>query len=588
MLYFDEEKEITMQETDTSEAMARLQGFDDFVQQIMQNWKVQGLAVAIIKDGEVIFSQGFGKRDVAKDLDVTPQTLFPIASCTKAFTTGALAVLADAGKLDWDTPLRVYMPEFKLRDLFASERMTPRDLVSHRSGLPRHDMSWYNANVTRQELFERLQYLEPTKDFRSLWQYQNLMYMAAGYLVERITGQTWEEFVREHLFVPLDMTTSNFSIIETVEQASNFSHPYQEKDDEVKEMPFYGAQGAIGPAGAIVSCIDEMSHWVLMHMNKGKYNDKQIISSSQIAQMHSPQMIIPETGRFAELPYASYALGWFVTPYRGHPMVQHGGNIDGFSSLTSLFPHENVGVVVLTNMNASPVPAILTYKAFERLMSLDQIDWSTRFKKDQAEMKEAGKKGKEKTEADRVPDTQPSHELGAYVGDYENPGYGVIEVKSNGDELQATFNNITAPLKHYHYDIFELQIERFEMDLKASFLTNFKGDIDTLIVPLEVTASDIVFKRIASKEMTERSFLEQFTGEYELLGMRVIVVLKGENMLQVTVPGQPEYELEPYKGTEFRVKGISGFSLEFKRDDAGTVTEMLVTRPYGTFTAKKV
>src|SRR5581483_5464467 len=520
MLYFDEEKEITMQETDTSEAMARLQGFDDFVQQIMQNWKVQGLAVAIIKDGEVIFSQGFGKRDVAKDLDVTPQTLFPIASCTKAFTTGALAVLADAGKLDWDTPLRVYMPEFKLRDLFASERMTPRDLVSHRSGLPRHDMSWYNANVTRQELFERLQYLEPTKDFRSLWQYQNLMYMAAGYLIERITGQTWEGFVSQHLFAHLEMTASNFSITETAEHADDFSHPYREKDDKVEEMPFYGAQGAIGPAGAIVSNVDEMGRWVLMHLRDGKYNDKQVLSASQVTLLHSPQMIIPETGKFAEIPYSSYALGWFVTPYRGHPMIQHGGNIDGFSSLTSLFPHENIGMVVLTNMDSSPVPGILTYHVFERLAGLDTIDWSARYKKDWAEIKEAEKKGKEKSETDRVANTHPSHELDAYVGDYEHPGYGVIAITREGDGLQASFNNITAALKHYHYDIFDLQIERFDLDLKVSFLTNFKGDIDTLVAPLEVTARDIVFKRVASKEMTERSFLEQFVGAYELMGVR--------------------------------------------------------------------
>src|SRR5437660_2088944 len=222
-----QDKDVMMQETHASEAIARLQGFDDFVYQVMQDWKVQGLAIAIIKDGEVILSRGFGKRDVANDLDVTPHTLFPIASCSKAFTTAALAVLADMGKLDWDTPVRVYMPEFKLLDPFATERMTPRDLVSHRSGLPRHDMAWYNASATRRELFERLQYLEPTKDFRSLWQYQNLMYMAAGYLVERITGQTWEEFVRQHLFAPLEMTASNFSIVETVEQAENFSHPYK-------------------------------------------------------------------------------------------------------------------------------------------------------------------------------------------------------------------------------------------------------------------------------------------------------------------------------------------------------------------------
>ncbi len=577
-----------MSETHASEATARLQGFDDFVHQVMRDWKIQGLAIAIIEDGKVILSRGFGKRNVAADLEVTPQTLFPIASCSKAFTTAALAVLADEGKLDWDTPVRVYMPEFKLFDPFATERMTARDLVSHRSGLPRHDLSWYNASATRSELFERLQHLEPTKDFRSFWQYQNLMYMAAGYLIERITGQTWEEFVQRHLFTPLDMTASNFSILETVEHANDFSHPYKETNDKAEEIPFYEAQGAIGPAGAIISNVSEMSRWVLMHLQNGKYNGKQVLSASQVALLHSPQMIIPETGKFAEIPYSSYALGWFITPYRGHPMIQHGGNIDGFSSLTSLFPHENIGMVVLTNMDGSPVPAILTYHAFECLSDLDTVDWSTRYKKDWAELKEAEKKGKEKSATDRVANTHPSHELDAYVGDYEHPGYGVIAVTRNGDELQASFNNFTALLKHYHYDIFELQIERFEMNLKVSFLTNFKGNIDTLVAPLEVTARDIVFKRVADKRMTEKSFLEQFVGTYELMGERAIVTLKGEKTLQLAIPGQPEYELEPYKGTEFHVKSMSGFSLEFMRDATGQITAVVITQPYGTFTAKKL
>ena len=159
-----------MQTSPTPEIATRIEGFEEFVQSMMKEWKVQGLAMAIVKDGEVIFSKGFGSRDVAKDLEVTPHTLFPIGSGTKAFTTAAMAILADEGKLDWDTPVRHYLPTFKLYDPFMTERMTPRDLVSHRSGLPRHDLVWYNSSASRQELFDRLQYLEPTKHFRAVWQ----------------------------------------------------------------------------------------------------------------------------------------------------------------------------------------------------------------------------------------------------------------------------------------------------------------------------------------------------------------------------------------------------------------------------------
>ncbi len=336
-----------MQETQSVATTAKLAGFDEFVRQTMQDWKIQGLAVAVVQDGRVIFSQGFGQRDAAHALPVTEQTLFPIASCTKAFTTAALGILADQGKLDWNAPVRTYLPAFKLYDAFATERMTARDLVTHCSGLPRHDLMWYNSTAAREDLFERLRYLEPTKDFRSFWQYQNLMYMAAGHLVSQIAGQSWEEFVRQAIFDRLDMVNSNFDISETAQKAADFSHAYKEENDEVKEIPFYAAQGAVAPAGAIVSNIDEMSRWVMMHMNKGKYNDVQIVSENQIALLHSPQMIIPERSQFAETPYASYAFGWCVQPYRGHPMIHHSGGIDGFSSFTSLFPGDNFGMVVL-------------------------------------------------------------------------------------------------------------------------------------------------------------------------------------------------------------------------------------------------
>ena len=576
-----------MQTTPTPEVSSRLAGFEEFVQNIIKEWKIQGLAMAIVKDGEVIFSKGFGLRDVANGLEVTPHTLFPIASCTKAFTTAAMAILVDDGKLDWDTPVRHYLPNFKLYDPFMTDRMTPRDLVSHRSGLPRHDLMWYNSSASRQELFDRLQYLEPTKDFRAVWQYQNLMFMTAGYLVGQVAGQSWEEFVQKRIFDVLGMKSSNFSIETTIQEAVDYAHPYREVGDEVKEIAFYAAQGAIAPAGAIVSNVEHMSKWVMLHLNKGKVGDRQVISESQMVQLHTPQMVIPGAEVYKEVPYTSYALGWFVQPYRGYSMLHHGGNIDGFSSLTSFLPDENIGMVVFTNLNHSPVPVILTYNAAERLLGLNEVPWSERSMKLYDEMKEAEKKGKEKSGTDAVPNTKPSHPLEAYTGDYAHPGYGTISIKRDGDQLKAIFNHMEMPLKHYHYDIFEMAIERFELSFKVSFIANVKGDVDTLVAPFEPTVSDIIFRRVAGKELTDKRFLEQFLGEYEVMSASMFITLKGENALLVSIPGQPDYELTPYKGTEFQVKGLSGFSIEFKQDEAGTVTEALITQLSSVFTAKK-
>jgi CubicO group peptidase (beta-lactamase class C family) len=570
------------------DAMIQLRGFDDFVRTVMRDWRVRGLAMAVIKENEIIYAQGFGQRDEAQDLPVTSQTLFPIASCTKAFTTAAMSKLADQGKLDWDTPVRAYIPSFKLYDPFASERVTPRDLVSHRTGLPRHDLVWYNnTTATRRDLFERLQYLEPTKDFRSFWQYQNLMYMAAGYLVETISGQTWEEFVRQNIFQPLEMKKSNFDIVQTTREASDYSHPYKEIKDEIKEIPFYGAQAAIAPAGAIVSNITEMSNWVLMHLNQGKYNGIQIISEQEVEQLHTPQMVIPQVSLYPEMPYASYAMGWVVEPYRGYPMIDHSGGIDGFRSLTTLFPRERIGIVVLSNISQLNIPEILTYNVFERLLGLDETPWSERFMKEHLGFKEAEKRGKEQSETKRIAGASPSHPLAAYTGDFEHPGYGILSVTLNEGELQGMLNNIVFPIRHYHYDIFEVILERWEEEMKASFLTNVKGDIDTLIVPLEPTGNDIIFKRVPNKEMRDRAFLEQFVGVYEFLEMQIVISLKGEQTLSASFPGQPGYELEPYKGTEFLTKGSSGVSVEFQRDTSGAVTGVVATLPYGVFHASK-
>ncbi len=268
-------------------------------------------------------------------------------------------------------------------------------------------------------------------------------------------------------------------------------------------------------------------------------------------------------------------------------MINHSGGIDGFSTLTTFFPQDAIGIVVLANMDGTPIPGILTFNAFDRLLGMDEVPWSERSKKEHEEFKAASEKGKEKSKTDRVPGTTPSHPLDAYTGDFEHPGYGTLSVQLDGDQLQITYNSMVFPLKHYHYDIFEFTLEKWEMNFKVSFLTNVKGDIDTLTAPLEPTVKDIVFKRAVRKEMTEQSFLEQFVGIYEVMSMNMTVALKGEHTLSASISGQPEQELVPYKGTEFQLKGLSGFSVEFKKDDSGKVTEATVTMPYGVFTAKK-
>jgi CubicO group peptidase (beta-lactamase class C family) len=568
------------------DATPQLHGSDAFINATIQEWQLPGLAIAIVKDGAVVFSQGFGKRNIAQGLDVTPSTLFPIASCTKAFTATALGMLVDEGMLEWDAPVRNYLPAFKLHDPVASERMTSRDLLTHRSGLPRHDQVWYNSPLSRQEIFDRLQYLEPSQDFRSLWQYQNLMYMTAGYLLEKISGQTWEEFVQQRIFTPLGMAASNFSIAETKSRA-DFSLPYDEIKGEVQAIDFYERQQAIGPAGGINSSVEDMSKWLLLQLNKGKVGDQQIITEAQLAQIHTPHMAIPEPHRYTERSYPSYALGWIVMTYRGHLLVQHSGGIDGFSTLTTFLPDDNIGIVILSNKNGCPVHTIVTYNACDRLLGLDEIGWNERIGKEYRETMDALKKSMEPNFDDRVPDTQPSHDLDAYTGEFEHPAYGTITVRRDGEQLWLTHHKLDVPLTHFHYDIFQVTIERFFFSSKVNFFTGHKGEIESLAIALEPAVQPITFKRAASKEMQEKSFLEQFVGAYEVLGITCTVALRGEKTLYLTVPGQPDYELVPYQGTTFQIKGHTGFSVAFKRDEQGNIAEAVLTQPQGTMTAKR-
>ncbi len=293
-----------MHEDQSTSANTQLADFGAWIEAMMQTWKVPGLAVGVVQDGKVIFLEGFGVRDVEQQLPVTPNTLFALASGTKAFTTAALGLLADEGTLDWDAPVRGTVPSFKLYDDVATERLTPRDLVTHRSGLPRHDLAWYQSPFDRAELWRRLQFLQPNKDIRTDWQYQNLMYMAAGYVLQQITGMAWEDFVRTRIFAPLGMTRSNFAVGDSQADADH-ALPYKEIAEQVQRIPFY-EQFAIGPAGSINTCVADMTRWLLMHIGKGEIDGQRLLSEKETRDMITPYMPMPQPSKWDEMLSQSY------------------------------------------------------------------------------------------------------------------------------------------------------------------------------------------------------------------------------------------------------------------------------------------
>ena len=433
---------------------ASLEGIDAFVEGVMVEWNVPGLGVAVVEDGQVILARGYGYRNVEEQLSATADTLFAIGSNSKSFTAAILGTLVEEGKLDWDEPVQTYLPDFRLYDPIASEEMTPRDLVTHRSGLPRHDGVWYGADWTRREMVERLRYLEPSQEFRAVWQYQNLMFMTAGYLAGQVAGTSWEELVRDRFFMPLDMTRSNFSV-EASQRDEDHALPYEKRDEGVITVPFRNID-EIGPAGSINSSVGEMIRYVQMHIDGGKAGEAQITSENTSRQMQTPQMVVPGEIQYDEIGHSSYGLGLMITTYQGKKLVIHGGGIDGFISQMSWMPRQKTGVVVLTNLGGNnPVPNIVTRYVYDRLLGLDPVDWSGRIKEERAkaEAAEAGEEGDDKPRQG----TSYTHELDEYAGTYEHPAYGKLQVEVTDGSLTATFNGIEATLGHYHYDIFQVE-----------------------------------------------------------------------------------------------------------------------------------
>jgi CubicO group peptidase (beta-lactamase class C family) len=564
-----------------------LDGLDDFINQTMKDWKVPGLAIAVVQGDKVILLKGYGYRDMEKQLPVTPNTLFAIGSITKSFTVTTLGMEMDEGKVDWDKPVRDYLPTFKMYEPVLTEQMTIRDLITHRSGLPRHDLIWYSSDFSREDLLRRLQYLEPSKPLRTTFQYNNLMFMTAGYIAGQLNGTSWEDAITQRIFAPLGMTGTNFSELDT-QNSADFGQPYRKGSDlkaELKRIPFDAQcpnRCAIGPAGEINSNVTDMSKYLLFHMNHGKVAGKQLLSENNSVQMQDAQMVIQGAPAYKENGESSYGMGFFLSTYRGHKTVEHGGNIDGFSANLAFMPADKIGVVVLTNLDGNPVPGIVTMNVFDRLLGLDQVPWNQRFLASETGGKKAEQEAKDKGYSPRKTGTHPSHDLKDYAGDYSNPGYGILTIEPDGDAFKLTLNKVTRKLEHYHYDVFQVPadpLDNFEK-MKVQFLTDLDGDISSVSMPLEASVKDIIFTRMPDRQLTQRSFIEAFTGDYEIAGSPVPlkVSLRGENSLIISVPGQPDYKLNPARGTTFRLADLAGISIEFKRDASGKVTEAVLNQ----------
>ncbi len=441
----------------------KLKEIDAYAEKARADWKVPGFAIAIVKDDKVVFAKGYGVREVGKTTPVDEKTLFAIASNSKAFTSAALAILVDEKKLNWDDKVTKYLPDFQMYDPFVTREITVRDLLSHRSGLITFggDLLWYQTTYNQDEVLRRIRYLKPAFSFRSRFGYQNIMFLAAGIIVEKITGKIWGDFVKERFFTPLGMTSSNTSIKE-FKANGNVATPHNDKSGVNKPIQYDNVDNA-APVAGINSSVADLAQWMRLQLGRGTIDGKQIFSRRQSWEMWQPNIVIPISEGAAQFNptrhFNLYGMGWSLSDYQGRKVISHGGGLDGMISQTALMPEENLGIVVLTN-SESPLNTIMQNKVFDVFLNvMPKRDWSAEFLARVKAGKEAGAKEQKAIEDARVMNTKPSLALEKYAGTYISTMYGDAKIEMENGKMILRLvptPSFVADLEHWHYDTFRL------------------------------------------------------------------------------------------------------------------------------------
>jgi CubicO group peptidase (beta-lactamase class C family) len=453
-------KNETNAPSDAEEQAAQVKSIDAYVEKAMRDWRIPGLSIAVVKDDKIIYAKGYGVREIGKPEKVDEKTLFPIGSITKSFTAASVGLLVDEKKMAWDDAVTKYLPDFQLYDQTLTQSVTMRDLLAHRTGLPRANgtlLSPYN----RAETLQRMRFLKPSAPLRAAFTYNNQMYLAAGKALEKVAQTGWEEFIKQRFFAPLNMTASNLSIA-SLKSEKNFAVPHNVLGDKVQTMLF-DDKDSIAPAGAVNSNAVELANWARLFLNNGQFEGKQILSPTAVRIMHGQQTVIPVGGLSQLLTPSThlqgYGMGWFLRDYRGRKLVEHGGNVDGMTAQIGLLPEENLGVVILSNMNENPAPQAIMYRLFDSFLgdADKQIDISAEYLR----LTAAGKMQRQAQEKDfaakRQPDTKPTLPLDAYAGNYQNDLYGAAQITNRNGKLYLKFNDqAQGELEHWEKDTFRI------------------------------------------------------------------------------------------------------------------------------------
>lgn len=576
-----------------SEAARALAGFDKHVEETLKLWNVPGVAVSVVKDGKVVLARGYGVRSAETRLPMTEDTLFSIASMTKAFTSFSVGLLVDEGKLSFDKPVASFLPGFSMHDPATTAQVTLRDIMSHRTGLPRHDWVWHrNEGLSRAGLLERLPHLLPAAPIRTSWKYNNFLYSIPALSVEHVTGQPLEEFAAKRVFEPLGMFRTTFSV-EKVFSDPNRITGSAGSTGKLFNIPLV-RNGILGaPSGGIYSTAKDLARWMLVQTGTAPPALK-IIRPATLAETQRSQMMMGLAPTHPEIIPGGYGMGWFNYTYRGTPMIVHGGNQAGLTTQMAIFPEHRLGITVLANQGSSGLPEALIRTIADRLIDLSPIEWAAMGLQRKLASEAANRAAGATAEAVRAKDTKPSAPLSAYAGSYFHPGYGRIVIENENGALSGKFNIDSSPLEHWHYEVFRgtsRDGENFWSGNRIQFQRDERGRIVAASMSLEAEVAPISFAREPDAQLSDPAYLEKFVGLYDMGGISVQIDVSGNKLQWIQQGGGTAgtlAELTAGLGEEFIHPRQRHRGIRFVQDGSGRVTGFQIVSASGITLAKKI
>ena len=459
---------------------------------ILDAWPAPGAAITVVHRGSLVFAKGYGVKRIGEPARVTPDSLFAIGSNTKAFTAALLGTLVDEGRLHWDDPVVDHLPEFRLSDPFLTQAVSVRDLLTHRTGLPKYggDHLWIGGGLGREDILYRLRYLEPTAGLREQVQYNNLMWMVAGEVYRTVSGEPWADGVRSRLFLPLGMRNS-LALVGDLDPAADIAWPHEYRNDSLESLDYENID-VIAAAGSILSSATDMARWLAMHLGKGELDGVRVLSEDTVLAMHALSAnaaLDDEIEVLTEADWFGYGLGWRMFEYKQQRILRHGGSITGMKAQVGMIPALDIGIVALSNFAPGNLREALLMTVLDEVLGGKRVDWSARFAELDREAREQARAAESRLLASRIAGTKPSFPLVDYAGSYLNPLSGDAGIRSTDAGLRFHYNERhTGLLRHWHYDVFRIQWDQPLYDAPKTalirFNAGFNGNIESLTIKL--------------------------------------------------------------------------------------------------------